>query len=396
MDSPHGALDDVKILDLSRWIAGPYCTMLLADMGADVIRVERPGGEDARHLPPFIGQESAYYLHYNRNKRAITLDTRHEDARSVLAPLLAWADILVQNYRPGTMAKMGFDDQTLHELNPRLIVTAISGYGQIGEWSSRPLFNAVAEATAGLMALNGADGNPAMTGNFAADHSAGLHAAFATLAALHERERSGLGQVVDVALFDSTLSIIGFPWTSVLNGLADPGIRQAPNRDTTAVPGNTFPTADGRSVYIDAGTDALFAALVSAIGSDSLAADAAFSTVAAREERVEEIETAIAEWTASLRAYEVSARLEEAGVPHGVVLTIAEVVSHPAVRDRALVTTFEETGLRVPSPPVKLSRTPASVRRPPPVAGADTDDVLCEICGFDREAIERLGAEGAI
>jgi crotonobetainyl-CoA:carnitine CoA-transferase CaiB-like acyl-CoA transferase len=390
------ALDGVKIIDLSRWIAGPYCTMLLADLGADVIRVERPGGEDARHLAPFVGDESAYFLHYNRNKRAMTLDTRHDSAIEVLRRLLTWADVVVQNYRPGTMEAMGLGADALTSLNPRLIHTAISGYGQSGPWSTRPLFNAVAEAGSGLMALNGDRGVPMMTGNFSADHSAGLHAAYGTLAALLERERSGRGQVVDVALFDSALSIVGFPWTAALNGVAGSSetIRQQPNRDATAAPGNLFPTRDDRWVYIDAGTDSLWRALVAAVGTDRIA-DERFATVGQRNDLVDEVEASIIEWTTALSAKEVSTRLEGVGVPHGAVATLADAATQPIVIERALASTQRGTPT-VPGPPVKLSRTPGDVRRRPPAVGAQTDEVLRDICGFDARTIAGFHTDGTV
>jgi crotonobetainyl-CoA:carnitine CoA-transferase CaiB-like acyl-CoA transferase len=389
-----GALDGVKVLDLSRWIAGPYCTMLLADLGADVIRVERPAGEDARHLAPFVGDESAYYLHYNRNKRAISLDTRRPTAGTVLRRLLGWADVVVQNYRAGTMESMGFGQRELETLYPTLIHTAISGYGQTGPWSTRPLFNAIAEAGSGLMALNAAHGVPMMTGNFSADHAAGLHAAYGTLAALLERERSGRGQLVDIALFDSALSIVGFPWTAALNGIRSTTLRDEPNRDVTAAPGNTFPTRDERWVYIDAGTDGLWAALVEAMGGGE-AADARFASVDGRNQRTQEVEDLISTWTRSRSADDVSAALEGAGVPHGVVLTLPETARLPLIAERGLASETEGAPT-VPGPPVKLSRTPAEVRRRPPAVGADTDEVLREVCGYDDAEIAELRAERAV
>lgn len=398
MNGSVGALAGVKVLDLSRWIAGPYCTMLMADLGADVIRVERPGGEDARHLPPFVGDESAYFLHYNRNKRAMTLSTRHPESQPILRQLLAWADVVVQNFRPGTMEKMGLGPAELDALNPRLIVTAISGYGQTGSWSARPLFNAVAEATGGLMALNGSDGVPMMTGNFSSDHSAGLHAAFATMTALFERQVSGRGQLVDVSLFESTLSILGFPLTASMNGIPGVGIRKNANRDATAAPGNIFPTSDNRFAYIDAGTDGLFGALIEAIGEGSEAADKRFSTVELRDEHVDELEAVIAGWTGSLTADELSAELERVGVPHGIIQTLSEVVEHPLLEDRDMIASSGSGAdrIRFPAPPVKLSRTPASVRLPPPATGAHTDEILAEICQLSADEIADLRRSGAI
>jgi len=389
-----GALDGVRVVDLSRWIAGPFCTMLLADLGADVIRVERPGGEDARHLAPYVGDESAYYLHYNRNKRAMTLDTRRPEALGVLRRLLADADVVVQNYRPGTMEKLGLDAAELERINPRLIHTAISGYGQTGSWASRPLFNAVAEAGTGLMALNAAHGVPMMSGNFTADHSAGLHAAVGTLAALLERMHSGRGQVVDIALFDTSLSVAGFPWTAALNGVASTALRAEPNRDATAAPGNLFPTGDGGWVYIDAGTDGLWTALTGAIGGE-LATDTRFGSVDERNELVDAVEAAITGWTRAHDREEIAAALETAGVPHGFVATVRDAADHPLIAERDLAS-HAAGGATVPGPAVKLSRTPSDVRRRPPAVGADTADILGEVCGYTDDEIAALRTARAI
>lgn len=392
-----GPLAGVKVVDLSRWIAGPLCTMLLADLGADVIKVERPGGEEVRALEPRIGDESAYLLHYNRNKRAITVNSRDEAGVAVLRDLIAWADVLVQNYRPGTLEEMGLDAEELDRLNPDLVVTDISGYGQTGPWRHRPLFNSIAEASTGAMSLTGdVSTGPLMSGTFMADHTAGLYAAFATVTALLERQRSGRGQRADVALFDALLSVLGYPLTASLNGLPAP--EPTGNRDKTAVPGDLYPTADGRHVYIDAGTDRLFAALREAMGQPAELADERFDTGPGRWALVDDLDALIEKWTTSNTADEVSARLDAAGVPHGIVHTMDEVARHQLLEARQMVAEVDagDSALRLPGVTVKFSRTPGSVRSAPPRVGEHTDTVLAEICGRTPDEIEALRRLGAI
>lgn len=390
-----GPLADVRVVDLSRWIAGPYCAMSLGDYGADVIRVERTSGEEARNLPPLLSStDSAYASHYGRNKRGLSLDTRSADGQQILRRLISSADVLIENYRPGTLDKMGLGADELRELNPRLIVVHISGYGQEGPWSRRPLFNAIAEATAGLMSLSNGPAEPLMSGNFSADHAAGQQALAATLAALFERERSGEGQHLDIALFDATVAVLGFPLTAALNDVEV--IRPGGNRDATAAPGNLFTAADGRSLYIDAGTDELFAALASAMRAEP---DERFRTIAGRDAHVDELEGVIGAWVGGLPADEVSQRLEASGVPHGIVQTLPEVVRHPLMRQRDLVAEFpgrrDGDVLRVPGVPVKFGRTPGGVRLPPPTVGEHTDQILGEL-GYDADEIARLHETGAV
>jgi crotonobetainyl-CoA:carnitine CoA-transferase CaiB-like acyl-CoA transferase len=391
-------LDGVKVLDLSRWIAGPMCTMLLADMGADVIKVERPGGEEVRTLQPRIGGESAYALHYHRNKRAITVNTRHPDGIALLRELVAWADVLVENYRPGTLAAMGLGIEELHRLNPRLVVTSVSGFGQDGPLRHRPLFNAIAEAMSGSMSLTGGGAaGPTMSGTFVADHTAGLYAAFATVLALHARVRTGRGQHADIALFDAMFSVLGYPATAALNGVEVPTPQG--NRDSTAAPGNTFPTADGRHIYLDAGTEGLFRSLATAMGEPAALAEPRFESAAERLANAADLEDVIGKWTASMTLPEVCAALDAAGVPHGPVNTVAEAVRGEQVAARELavtVSTGPDREVRLPGVTVKLSDTPGRVRSAPPAVGQHTAEVLTEICGLDHQEIDRLRLAGAI
>ena len=235
-----GALDGVRVLDLSRFIAGPICAQILGDMGADVVKVERPGGEDARFQGPFLDGESLYPMAYNRNKASITLDTRHPDARPVLEALVAWADVLVENYRPGTLDAMGFGWERLHATYPRLVLASLSGFGQTGPLAHRPLFDPIAQAASGLMSLTGEpDGPPLLTGTYIADHVAGLYAALGTLVALVARGSTGQGQQVDVASLDALVSVLGTrPMAYAM--LGERPTRRG-SRDPYSAPANVFP-----------------------------------------------------------------------------------------------------------------------------------------------------------
>ncbi len=388
MESSAGPLAGIRVIDLSRWIAGPYCTGLLADLGADVIRVERPSGEESRHLPPMLADDSAYCSHYGKGKRAIALDTRSPEDVAVLCRLIASADMVVENYRPGTMDAMGLGPEQLERLNPRLIAIHVSGYGQHGPWSRRPLFNAIAEATSGFQSLSRSTPAPTVSGNFAIDHTAGLLAVAGALAALYERTSSGRGQHVDVSLFDAAFSVLGFGLTAALNGVE---VETVPgNRDAMAAPGNVFPTADGRHIAIDAGTDALYRALAEALGMDP--DDPRFLRVEGRNAEVDELERLIGERTQRLTAERLAELLERAGVPHGIVATVAEAIEHPVVAERGLVVTFEGDGaegdgtrapVRVPGVPIAFDRTPGRVRRRPPAVGEHTDEVVAELTEWE-------------
>src|SRR5215207_1372693 len=261
----NGPLSDIRVLDLSRFIAGPFCAQLLGDMGADVVKVERPRGEDARHHAPFLGSESLYVLALNRNKRAMTLDTRHPSASEVLERMLRDSDVLVENYRPGTLAAMGFGPDRLREINPRLIVTSISGFGQSGPLAERALFDAIAQAMSGLMSLTGEGDAPTLAGTYVADYVAGLYGALGTVLALRHRGRTGEGQVVDVASLDGLFSCLATQITATANLGVAPSRTGA--RDALNAPANVFRAKDGY-LYLHGGTNPLFPRLCRAMRSE--------------------------------------------------------------------------------------------------------------------------------
>ena len=391
------ALDGTYVLDLSRFIAGPSCAMHLADMGADVIKVERPGGEDARQNAPFLNGHSIYAMTFNRNKRAITVNTRSEKGIALLERLVEWADVVVENYRPGTMEAMGLGYEDLCRINPRIVLTSISGMGQTVPQRNRAMFDAAAQAASGLAFRNGREGEPPMfTGAFLADYIAGAYAAFGTMLALFHRERTGRGQVVDISLLDSLFSVLGIPAASWL--LLGTKMPRTGNRDAYTAPAGIFEAADGY-VYLHAGTDALFRRLVEGFGRPETADDPAYGTVAARMANVEATEALVAGWLAQLTTEEACAVLDKTGVPYSQVADMEAATSNEQLRAREMIVEVEhaEAGkVVVPGVVVKMSETPGEVREAPPLVGQHTDEVLTKLLGLTPEEVGTLRAEGAI
>ncbi|MGV9887110.1 CaiB/BaiF CoA transferase family protein [Streptomyces sp. NPDC003395] len=392
-----GALHGIRVLDLSRFIAGPLCCQLLGDMGAEVVKIERPSGEDARKHAPFHRQHSVYTMVYNRNKYGATLDTRRPEARALLEDLVRRSDIVVENYRPGTMEAMGLPYQRLQELRPGIILVSISGFGQTGPLAGRALFDAVAQAMSGLMSLTGPpDGEPTLTGTYIADYIAGFHGAMGAMLALLHRDRTGEGQHVDVASLDALFASLGTRPSAYAMLGEHP--RRNGSRDLLTGPANVFPTADGY-VYIHAGTDPLFPRLCRAIGRQDLLEDQRFASVPGRMAHIEELEEAVAAWTKSRPCDEIAHVLQEAGIPFGKVSDIPEVVDSEQIRAREMMLDVEHPvlgTLRLPGIPIKMNGSPGSVRKAPPLVGEDNDHVYGELLGRSEEEIARLKSLGVI
>ncbi len=393
-----GPLAGVKVLDMSRFVAGPFCAMMLGDMGADVVKVEKPGaGEPTRSAPPHHPGGSLFAAMFNRNKRSIGLDTRNPAAQAAVRSLAGAADILIENFRPGVMEAMGCGWPALQEANPRLIMARISGYGQEGPLAARPCFDAIAQAMSGMMSLTGASaGPPTLTGTTVIDHITGLHALTAILAALQARHTTGRGQMVDLALLDSALSVMmsAIPATALNCG---PPRRQG-NRDRFGAPGNTFPCADGALVYILAGGDDRFARLAGAMSRPDLPRDPRFSDGDGRLANAAALEAEIAAWTETLAADELCEVLADARVPAGKVSTMDDVLRNPHLRHREQIIEVDNAG-NGPVPMqgfvAKFSDTPQQLHRGVPAPGAHTDEVLVEWLGYQPSDIVRLAEGGA-
>lgn len=397
LGATNGPLHGLRVLDLSRFIAGPLCAQMLGDMGAEVIKVERPSGEDARKHAPFYAGESIYTMIFNRNKYGATLDTRHPEARGVLEDLVRRSDIVVENYRPGTMEAMGLSYDRLRGLKSDIILVSISGFGQTGPLAKRALFDAVAQATSGLMSVTGhPDGEPTLTGTYIADYVAGFHGAMGALLALVHRERTGEGQHVDVASVDALFASLGTrPSAYAMLGQQP---HRSGSRDLLTGPANVFQAADG-FIYIHAGTDPLFPRLCKAIDRPDLASDPRFTTVPQRLAHIEELEQQVNNWTTVRTCEEIAHVLMDAGVPFGKVTEIGEVVESPQVAAREMFVDVEHPTLgtlKLPGIPIKLNRSPGTIRKPPPLVGEDNDYVYGDLLRMDPQRIAQLRSQGAI
>ena len=394
-----GALDGIRVVDLSRFIAGPYCAMLLGDMGADVVKVEPPGrGENSRAFGPFVEGESLYTMVFNRNKRSLTLDLRSPQGKEVLRDLLRTADVLVENYVPGTLEKMGFAWDVLKELNPRQIVTRISGFGQSGPLSGKPCFDVIAQTMSGLMDITGDPaGHPTMSGTYVVDYSTGLYAVIGTLGALQARARTGAGQIVDVALLDSALSMLmtAIPEQMLLGRT----MTRRGNRDRYGAPANTFPTRDGAWVHLAVAGEPMFRALVRIMGHEELGGDPRFEDNNARMQNVEELEELITAWTATLTAAELLGELQAIGVPSAKVASVSDVIDNAHLAHRGQILNMEHPKAgTVPMQgfSVQFGESPMRLRYPPPLLGEHTDDILAQWLAMTPERIIELRKCGAI
>ena len=373
-------LAGVTVVDLTRVLAGPYCTLVLANLGARVIKVERPGiGDDARAIGPFVNGKSLYFSALNHGKESIALDLRASADRAVFEDLLAAADVVVENFRPGAMERLGYGWDTVHARWPRLVYGAASGFGHTGPLRTRPAFDMVVQAMGGLMSLTGYPGGPpARVGVSIGDIVAGLFLAIGIHAALLKRVATGTGTMVDIAMLDCQLAILENALTSHLVTGALPG--PLGTRHPNIAPFQAFESGDGRRLVVCAGHDNQFAAFTAAIGRPELAADPRFATPDLRRVNVEPL---VAEVERELRrrpAAEWLATFEAAGVPCGPVNTVAEAVQNPQVAPRNMVLEIPDPtigALYVAGNPVKMSGVPEPAsHRPPPDLDADRDAIL--------------------
>lgn len=396
------ALAGVRVLDFTRVLAGPFATMMLADLGADVIKVESPAGDDTRQWGPpwFDGahgeREAAYYLSVNRNKRSLVLNLRHAEAQRIARELAADSHILVENLRPGGMAAFGLDYDSLAPLAPALVYGSITGYGQSGPYRDRPGYDFVVQAQSGLMSITGPeDGAPYKLGVAISDVIAGLYAAASLMAALRHAESSGRGQHVDIALLDTSIAaLVNIASAALVTG--DPPRRYG-NAHASIVPYQLFEAAD-RPFAVAVGNDRQFSALCAVIGQPALATDPRFASnpqrVTHREALLQALEpifrTRLADaWVEALLA---------AGVPAGPVNDVQAALTDPQVQARGLIHELPlwERALRLVGPPIGFSETPAQVRMPPPAIGQHSDEVLHERLGLGTQEIARLREIGAL
>jgi len=387
-----GPLAGFTVLDLTRVLSGPYCTMVLGDLGARIIKVEQPRkGDDTRHWgPPFVGAESAYFLSINRNKESVTLDYKPAAGRDVLEKLIAKADVLVENFRPGTLERAGFGWEAVHARHPRLVYASISGYGQTGPRRDEAGYDAVMQAEGGLMSVTGDADRPGYRlGVAITDMVSGLYCAQGITAALLARERSGEGQRVDIGMLDTTAALLTYQAANwFTTGVVPP--RQG-NRHATIAPYETFTTSDGE-IVVAVGNDESWKRFCPAIGLPELAADPRFDTNKDRMANYDAMRPPIDRVFRTATSAEWIARLNAAGVANGEVRNIGQMLNDPQLAAREMVQTLMHPAIgatRVIGAPIKLSNTPASLRTPPPVLGQHTDAVLAEL-GYSAAAIAGL------
>lgn len=393
------ALAGVTVLDLTRVLAGPYCTMVLGDFGANVIKVEQPGrGDDSRHWkPPDAGGEAAYYLSVNRNKRSMTLNLRHPAGQDILRRLAARADVLIHNFKRGGMDSMGLGYERLRELNPRLVYCSITGYGEGSPYQDRPGYDFVIQAQSGIMSITGEpEGEPQKVGVAIVDVTTGLFASSAILAALHERQRSGQGQQVELALLDSALAwLINVAASWFVDG-KEP-LRYG-NAHATVVPYQAYQAADQYFV-LAVGNDMQFRTMARLIGDSELADDERFATNPGRVRNRKALMDRLIPIFARRDAAHWLSLFADAGIPSGAINTVPQILTDPHVAARDMVVTVPHPtagSIRVLGVPYKLSRTPASVERHPPLLGEHTEEILREQLNLMPADVAGLREDGVI
>jgi crotonobetainyl-CoA:carnitine CoA-transferase CaiB-like acyl-CoA transferase len=387
-----GALDGLRVIDLSRVLGGPYCGQMLADHGAEVIKVEPPQGDETRTWGPPFDKEgiSAYFAGINRNKRTIALDLSKPEGREVLLKLLAEADVLIDNFKTGTMEKWGIGyADTLSKKFPRLVHARVSGFGEDGPLGGFPGYDAMVQASAGLVSVNGSpESGPVRVGVPVVDLSTGMNACIGILMALYERNRSGKGQFIDATLYDSAIALHQPHAPNYFTAGQKPKL--VGNSHGSLVPYSNFPTK-GRNIAIAAGNDGQFRKLAQMLGKPELAQDPRFKTNKDRVAHRLELEAELRELLKDRDADSFSIELMKGGVPSGAVLEVPDVMEHPHTKHRGMV--WEKDGYRNVGNPVKLSRTPPGVRSKPKKFGSDTKAVLAE-AGYSPAEIDKLVATG--
>lgn len=394
-----GALEGVTVLDLTRVLAGPFSTMMLADMGANIIKIEEPQkGDDTRQFGPYKNGESCYYINVNRNKRGITLNLKNPEAKEIFKKMVKKADIVMENYRPGTMEKLGLGYDVLKAINPGIIYGCVSGFGHYGRYKNRPGYDIIAQAMSGLMSTTGWPGGaPTRTGTAMGDVLAGLSVTIGVLAALKSRDNTGIGQKVDVALVDSavaSMEIINMHY--LVDGRVPARIG---NRYESTYPYDSFECADG-SCVIGAANDKFWQTLCGLMGRPEIAELPEFIHVKDRIQHHVEVKTEIEKWTRTLGSEEVVDTCLNAGIPAAPIFDIPQVVADPHIaKDREMFVEQEHPKagkLLLTGSHIKLSETPTEIRTPAPALGQDNAEVYKELLGLTEDDLAALKAKNVL
>ena len=385
----QGCLTGIRVLELARYQAGPRAGMLMSDMGAEVIKVEKVGGEETRQQGPFVNGTSVYFTAYNRGKKSITLNMRSETGKELFRELVKSSDVVLENFRPGVIERMGFGYETLREIKPNIILTSVSGFGQYGPYRDRPAFDPIGQAMSGLMDITGmAEGHPVLTGSPIIDRVTALHACIGTLGALLHRQMTGEGQVVEVSLLDSGITLTEIPLSHYL------GTGKGPQDYSDTV----FKASDGH-VIIAVTSVTLWARLFRAMGRPDLAEDPQYLGISVQEEKGEERLALVREWAASRSVAEITDALVRAEVPVGPVQTVAQAARDPHLSERQMlveVANEDRSGtLMAPGLTIKFSKTKGEVRKTPS-AGEHNEEILGGLLGLSHQRLAKLRQEGVI
>lgn len=395
-----GALSGVKVLDLSRVLAGPFCTMMMADMGAEVIKVEMPGnGDDSRAFPPFIDGESVYFKNLNRNKKGVTLNLKHKKGKEIFLEMVKKVDVLIENYRPGTMEKLGLGWETLKKINPALVYGCVSGFGHTGPYSKRAGYDIVGQGMSGLMSVTGwPGGSPTRCGGPVSDVMGGISLCSGVLAALYYAKQTGTGQKVDIALVDTlvaSLQIINQIY--LVTGRLPERIG---NRYESSYPYDTFTTKDGADVVIGCANTKFWKILCDFMGRPELAEDPRFKENGDRVKNHQEIRAIVEAWTMTQDSQELVDMLLSRGVPSCPIYNIRQVTEDPQIagaREMFIEEEYPRIGkLKITNTHIKMSETRPGFRTPSPDLGQHNEDVYKELLGIDAEQLVALHEESVI
>jgi formyl-CoA transferase len=397
------ALSGMRILDLTQFEAGTTCTQFLGWLGADVLKIEPPGGEQSRRNRPEVpGLDAMFFLVFNANKRSVTLDLKHPEGRALFLKMVERADVVVENFAPGLMERLGLDYDRLRAVNPRIIMARIKGFGLSGPYHEYKSFDMIAQATGGVMSVTGfADREPVRCGAAIGDTGTGVHAAAAIMAAYIQRQRTGDGQQVEVAMQEVVANFVRGRFVDhYRDGAAS--VRRG-NEITGGVPGGAYPCAPGglndyAYIYVQTMNQDMWRDFVAAIGREDLLADARCADAKTRWTHREALDDIISAWTRARTKHQVMAELGKAGVPCGAVLDTAEILDDPHLNARGQIHTIEHATrgrVRLPGCPVRLSASPAPTT-PPPLAGQHTAEVLAELLGLSTDEIADLRARGVV
>ena len=394
-----GPLEGIRVVDLTRILAGPYCTMMLGDMGAEVIKIEHPeGGDDTRGWgPPFLNGVSTYFISINRNKKSFTLNLKDERGKELLRDLIRKGDVVVENFRPGTLDKLGFSWEEIHRINPAVIFASLSGFGQTGPRKDEPGFDVVIQGEGGIMSITGEpDGPPSKFGASIADITAGMLAAQGVLLSLYHREKTGVGQMVDVGMLDGQVALLTYHANNYFGTGKLPPRRG--NKHPSITPYEMYACKDGY-FNLGVGNDSLWRRFCDAMGLGDIKEDPKFAVNKDRVDNRLELQEILDAFFAEKTVGETLDTLRGAGIPCGPINNLAQVLSEPQILAREMVVDVDVPvagPTKVTGVPIKLSKTPGAVRTPPPTLGQYTDEVLETVLGMDEAQRNALREDGVV